>query len=125
MFQTKPEPAQEVTELLQNGRPWYDPTRKAVLLRDNNKLTAVFIESEIAVNARVRHIHNEYYINFQMQVPKSFADRIRGFLGNLDGDPTNDFIKRGEMNPLPNNIRERDLLNEFQTCKFCMIKVNY
>lgn len=121
MFQTKPEPAQEITEELQNGRPWYDPTREAVLLRDNDKLRAVFIESGIALNARVRHIRNEYYINFQMQVPKSFTSRTRGFLGNLDGDPTNDFIRRGETTPLPNNIRERDLLNEFQTCKYCMI----
>ena len=90
-------------------------------MRNNNELTAVFIQSRIALTARVNIIRNEYYINFQIQVPKSFSERTRGFLGNLDGNPTNDFVRRGESNPLSNNIQERDLLRVFETCEYCLI----
>lgn len=122
VFQTRRsgfEPEQvEITNQLQSGQLWYDPTGGAVLVRNNNKLMVVFIRSRIALTARVNMIHNEYYINFQIQVPKSFSERTQGFLGNLDGNPTNDFVRRGESNPLSNNIRERDLLREFETCEF-------
>ena len=38
-------------------------------------------------------------------------------LGNLDGDSTNDFYRRGETDPLSNSISERNLLEEFKTCE--------
>ena len=117
VFQTKPGPPQEITELLVNGQPWYDEEGRAVLIRSGNQLTASFFDSGIALIAHVYPFGGEYYMNFQLQVPLSYSGRTQGMLGNLDGDPTNDFYRRGETIPLPNSISERDLLEEFKTCE--------
>ena len=121
VFQTKPEPAQEITEQLVNGGLlWYDVTKQVALSRSGNQLTATFLKSGIALVAQVNSFYyfgNEYYMNFRIQVPLSYSGRVKGMLGNLDGDPTNDFYRRGESNPLPNYISERALLDEFRTCE--------
>ena len=129
MFQTKPGPAQEITEQIVNGLPWYDTTKQVALSRKGNELTATFFKSGIAVIAQVYPIYyfgNEYYMNFRIQVPLSYSGRTRGMLGNLDSDSSNDFYRRGESNPLSNDISERALLNEFITCEYhSYINVDY
>lgn len=119
VFQTRPEPANEITNQLVDGQPLYiyDETEGTVLFRNGNELIATFFKSGIALIATVNPYYFEYYINFRIQVPQSYSGRAQGMLGNLDGDPTNDFYRRGEANPLPNTISERDLFQEFKTCK--------
>lgn len=118
VFQTVPEPAQEITHLLQNGRPWFDPSNEAVLERNNNQIIAAFATSRIVLIAQVNFIRGDYYINFWLQLPQSFFRRIRGFFGNFDGNLGNEFYRRGETNPLPNNIGERSIFVVLNTCKF-------
>ena len=117
VFQTKPAPVIEITDLLmQSGPPWYHSSGEVVLSRTGNELTATFFQSGIAVVAEVNPYRNEYYMNFRIQVPLSYSRRTQGMLGNLDDDPTNDFYRRGETEHLPNSISERELFREFQSC---------
>ena len=116
VFKTRPGPAQEITDqILNSGDVWYDPDEEAALYRKGNELKAVFFQSGIAVIAQANPYRGEYYINFRIQVPRSYSRRIRGMLGNFDGDSTNDFYRR-DSTPLPNSISERALLEEFKTC---------
>lgn len=117
VFQTKPGPVQEITNQLVNGQPWYAANVEAALVKNGNELTATFFESGIALIAQVNPVGNEYYMNFRVQVPLSFSGRTQGMLGNLDGDSTNDFYRRGETDPLSNSISEQNLLEEFKTCE--------
>ena len=117
VFQTKPEPATEITGQLQNGQPWEDATGDAVLTRSGNSLTVAFYKSGITISGNVNPRGSEYQMNFQVRVPQSFSGRTRGLLGNLDGNPTNDFYRKGQTNPLPNGISERDLYFHLITCK--------
>ena len=118
VFRTKPGPAQEITDQIKlNGEVWYDPTNEAALLRKGNELTAIFFQSGIVVVAQVNPVGNEYYMNFRIQVPQIYSGNLQGMLGNFDGDSTNDFYRRGESSPLPNTISERELFEEFKTCK--------
>jgi hypothetical protein len=118
VFQTKPEPGVEITGLLPNGQPWEVETGEAVLTRNGNSLTAAFYKSGITISGQVNPRGREYQMNFQVRVPRSFSGRTRGYLGNLDGNSGNDFYRKGETNPLPNGISERDLYFHLLTCKY-------
>lgn len=121
VFQTKPAPAIEITEHIKaNGEVWYDSTQQAALFRQGNELTAIFFQSGIVIVAQVNPIGNEYYMNFRIQVPQRYSGNLQGMLGNFDGDSTNDFYRRGESSPLPNTISERELFDEFKTCKLVL-----
>ena len=124
VFRTKPGPVEEITDQIKTtGEVWYDPTQEAALVRKGNELRAIFFQSRIVVIAQVNPVGNEYYMNFRIQVPQSYSGNLRGMLGNFDGDPTNDFYRRGETSPLPNTISERDLFEEFKTCKVLILKL--
>lgn len=118
VWQTKPGTAVEITQDLTEGQIWLDSTKKSSLRRNGNRLTASFFESGVVLIATAHPHGEEYYINFQIRVPQlEFAERTRGFLGNLDDDQTNDLYRRGSTNPLPNTISERDLKDQLLTCK--------
>ena len=117
VFQTKPAPVTEITDLVtESSSPWYHSSREVVLSRNGNELTATFFQSGIAVIANVNPYGSEYYMNFRVHVPLSYSGKTRGMLGNLDDDQTNDFYRRGETQQLPNSISERDLFDEFKSC---------
>lgn len=118
MWQTEPGTAVEITQDLAEGQVWFDSTKNSSLRRNGNQLTAAFFESGVVVIANVYPHGNEYYINFQIRVPQlAFSGRTRGLLGNLDGDPTNDFYRRGSTTPLSNTLSERSLMDHLLTCK--------
>ena len=123
VWQTKPGIPVEITDDLEEGDIWVDSTRKSSLRKDGRELTAAFFESGIVLiaSANPRGNPGEYYINFQIRIPKlTYFERTRGFLGILDDDGTNDFYRRGSTTPLPNTISERDLKDHLLTCKYWM-----
>ena len=117
MFQTKPE-SKEITGELQHGQPWEDATGEAILTRSGNSLSVAYIKSGITLSGQVNPRGNEYQMNFQVRVPRTFSERTRGFLGNLDGNSGNDLYEKGDTNPLPNSISERDLYHKLISCKY-------
>lgn len=117
VFQTKPGPGTEITGQLQNGQPWMDETEEVVLTKSGNSLSAAFYKSGITLSGQVNPRGGEYQMNFQVRVPRSFSERTLGFLGNLDGNSGNDLYVKGEGDPLPNSISERDLYFKLLTCK--------
>ena len=123
VWQTKPvETPIEITDYLEDGQIWFDPTQKSSLKRDGHQLTVAFFESGIILIASINPISgnpDEYYINFQIKIPKStFLGRTRGLLGNLDGIGTNDFYRRGSTTPLSNTLSDAVLTEHLVTCKY-------
>lgn len=120
VWQTKPGTPVEITEDLEEGKIWLDSTRKSTLRRDGQQLTAAFFESGIILIASAYPAGDpgEYYINFQIRIPKqTYFGKTRGLLGTLDDDGTNDFYRRRSTTPLSNTISESDLLQHLLTCK--------
>ena len=125
VWQTKPGIPVEITADLKEGQIWSDSTKKSSLKRNGRQLTAAFFESGVVLIASANPAGNpgEYYINFQIRIPKlAFFTRTRGFLGNLDDDRTNDFYRRGSTVPLSNAISERDLKDHLLTCEYSECK---
>lgn len=121
VWQTKPGIPVEITADLIDGEIWFDSTRRSSLKRDGRQLTAAFFESGIILIASANPAGNpgEYYINFQIRIPKeTYFGKTRGFLGTLDDDRTNDFHRRESTTPLPNTISERELKDHLLTCKY-------
>ena len=125
IFQTKPQG--NVCEItLQNGQsmnfsspstsnPWPD----ALLIRMNNKLHVAFYETGIALIITAHERPTEYNVDFEIRVPRIFQRKTKGFLGNLDGDPTNEFCRRSGMNLTQQPDGNDDFLfNVLQSCKF-------
>ena len=56
-------------------------------------------------------------LNF-LSLPLSFNGQTRGLLGNNNGDKTDEFIKRGNTNSLPDNLTEEQIFSFGQTCNF-------
>ncbi len=122
VWQTNPGIPVEITEDLKDGEVWLDSTRKSSLRRDGIQLTASFFERGVVVIATAHPHQNEYYINFQIRIPTvEFSGRTKGFLGNLDNNPTNDFYRRGSTTPLSNSISEKQLLEHLITCMYTCI----
>ena len=97
------------TLLALDGQPWFDPTGRAMLAVDGNNcnpgyrdnftpLTVAFYDSGVILVACVYQRGSEHYINFRIQVPRSYSRRTRGFLGNFDSVRTNEFYRRGSSN---------------------------
>ena len=122
VWQTNPGNPVEVTEDLKDGEVWLDSTRISSLRKDENRLTAAFFDSGVVVIATVHPHQNQYYIDFRIQISSvKFSGRTKGFVGNLDGDSTNEFYRRGSTTPLSNSIGDRQLLEHLKTCKYtCM-----
>lgn len=128
VFQTKPEPEREITAELQDGQAWKVGPGEAMLIRNGNELRAAFYESGATFLGRVFALsNNEYYMNFEVRVPQSFSGRTRALLGNLDGNPNNEFFSRNGTvyTPLPGGISQRDLYTQLLTCKFNIILGSY
>ncbi len=118
MWQTNPGILVEITRDLKDGEVWFDSTRKSSLRRDGNQLTAAFFDSGVVVIAEAYPRQDEYYINFDIRIPTvKFFGKTRGFFGNLDNDPTNEFYRRGSTTLIDNSIPDRELLEHLLTCK--------
>ena len=118
VFQTRPSPSEEITHLLQDGQDWYDSTNETRLIRRGNDLTIAFFELGIEVKGEVRHTgHREYYLNVFARVPRSLASRTRGFLGNPDGDRSNDLFAKGTSTFLPAHFGDSSLYPHLLSCK--------
>ena len=135
IFQTNFEEDIEITDEVRqlNGEQWFDSTGRASLAMTGNNchesyrdtftpLTAAFYDSGILLVACVYKRGSEHYINFRIHIPRSpyhQSGRIRGFFGDYDSNPTNEFYK------MDKNIAEVDnfgrdgieLFNLLKTCK--------
>lgn len=117
VFKTKPGPPINITEQLENRKPWFEPATQTMLLRENNQLTASFYKWGIVLIVNILPASaGDSYMNFEMQVPKIFAGKLRGFLGNLDDNFSNDLHRRGDPTPLP-SLSDHDILEPLKTCK--------
>ena len=122
VFQTKPQPEREITAELVNGQPLEFPG-EAMLIRNGPILRAAFYKSGVTFLGRVFGLaNNEYYMNFEVRVPRSFSGRTRGLLGNLDGDSNNEYFRR-DGTALSSSISERDLFDHLLTCKFTIFNI--
>ena len=123
MLQTRPGPVVDITDELVEGQLLFDRTLEAVLVKDRQRLTAAFFESGIVFTATVNQYRSEYYMNFVVQAPKArFQGRTQGFLGNLDGDQTNEFYRRGETNSIiDNDLSDQQLYQTLSTCELITI----
>ena len=117
-----------------NGKPWYDESGRAMLAVDGNNcnrhytdnftpLTVAFYDSGVILLACVYQRGSEHYINFRIQVPRSYSSRIRGFMGNFDSDQSNEFHERGSNTPREDVFGNGNgaLLTLLNTCEdiFC------
>ena len=56
-------------------------------------------------------------LNFVLSLPRSFMVQTRGLLGNNNGDKTDDFIRRGELQHLPDSLTDEEIYEFGKTCK--------
>lgn len=128
VFQTRP----LINEIvLRHGESWSNVMNNSeqtipdvVLTRQmdrdhNSQLHVALYETGIALVITAYEREQEYNVDFVVMVPRMFRDKIRGFCGNLDSDPTNEFHSRSEMDLTlhPDSISEQELLRVFQSCK--------
>lgn len=125
------------TLLALNGKPWFDPTGRAMLAVDGNNcnpgyrdnftpLTVAFYDSGVILVACVYQRGSEHYINFRIQVPQSYAGQTRGFLGNFDEVGTNEFYERGSTEAQDDSrfgYGNDALLNLLNTCKYISVAI--
>ena len=109
----------EITSQLRpDGTPWYDPCGKAVLYRNGNKIFANFRAREGVISLTATW--HGWGLNFDVWVPRAYAGRTRGILGDFDGNSCNDFVDRAGVrlpdmcNPHP---FERQIYNHMLSCK--------
>ena len=127
VFQTRPGPAVDITDQLQNGQPWLHPTQDALLTRTHNSLRAAMYKSGISIKADIGFFGNgEYYMNVRLNVPKRYRSRPRGFYGNPDGNTGNELFAKGATTPIPPPLSDRRLYSHLLTCKsYCMYSIRY
>ena len=51
-------------------------------------------------------------------VPGTYQTKTSGLMGNFNNDQNDDFIPRGETNPLPANINDSQIFEFGKTCKY-------
>ena len=56
-------------------------------------------------------------LNYVLSLPNSFVGQTRGLLGNNNGNQSDDFVRRGELHPLPDSMSEAEIFQFGQTCK--------
>ena len=88
-----------------DGQPYYDPNGNVELRRTDynyayQKLLVLFYESGIALDLTFREWADAQWINFEVSVPPTYKNRTQGFLGNFDGDYTNEFHTRDSFTPV-------------------------
>lgn len=119
-----------ITEELLNGIPWFNNNKTIMLVKagDNcheaytapyTPLTAAFYDSGIVLFACVYKYRSEHYINFRIQIPRSYSGRTQGFYGNFDGNSANEFFERGETSPLQDTFEQgnNELDNYMMSCE--------
>lgn len=125
IFQTKPQGnAREIT--LQNGETFTSPyasmsNRPEVLLtRRNTQLHVAFYDTGITLIIKVYERPSEYNTDFEVRVPQTFRQKTRGFLGNFDSDPSNEFYRRSGTDLVLQSDRLSDaqIIDVYQSCKF-------
>ena len=102
VYQTHNAQSVNITNQLVIGQSWRDPNGNVELRRmHSNGLLVLFYESGIALyiwfNERSDNLQ---WINFNVLVPTTYKNRTQGFLGNLDGDWTNEFHTRESLAPV-------------------------
>lgn len=86
---------------LQEGQRWLDPNGNAELTRTSFfHLDVSFFE----VGIKLTLTDWGSQIDFTVLVPKTYAERTQGFLGNLDEREDNEFHTRENTIALPNLI---------------------
>ena len=125
LFKTKPWPPVNITDSIQDGKLWFNRTEEVILLRNRNKLIVSFYKIGIVLSADTTPLWDNYFMNFEIKVPRTFSGNIRGFLGNMDGNITNDIHIRGQPNRTfpPYGDRDRELFMPLMTCKLCKYTV--
>ena len=118
VFQTAPtDSRREITGELAQGVPRYDDLTLSMLMRQGNILKAAFYESGVALTAYLRISGSRHWINWNVQVPHTYDNQTQGLLGNLDGDPNNDFRLRDGIQ-LSGGIGHQDLFNQYvESCE--------
>ena len=75
----------------------------------NNSYSATF-SSGIYIEVRVTQTSSGPYIStFIVSMPKSFKNRVKGLMGNYNGDISDDFAPKGGGDPLPLNSSLEEL----------------
>lgn len=54
-------------------------------------------------------------------VPDIYMGNTSGLMGNFNGNPNDDFIKRGTSTSLPSNSTDREIFDFGKTCKNSVI----
>ena len=105
VYQTHTTQSVNITDqLLVIGEPYYDPNGNVELRKIyTNVLLVLFYESGIALQLLFLEGHGSQWINFDVRVPPTYNNRTQGFLGNLDGDWTNEFHTRESLTPVTFN----------------------
>ena len=88
-----------------DGESFYDPNGNVELRRTNyyygyQRLLVLFYETGIALELIFRASGDSQWINFAVRVPPAYNNRTQGFLGNFDGDYTNEFHTRESLTPV-------------------------
>lgn len=114
VFQTKPEPSTDITDLLQEGQPWIDSTGKAELTKNGKKLIVAFYKSGITIDATAYPRGNQdVYMKYEVRVPRSFSGETRGLLGILGKNGL--YMKGDSTTPIQNT--EREIYKQLLSCK--------
>ena len=106
---------EDISDTLATVNDTYNNTNgKAELIRQaQDSIIAVF-SSGVGITINV----TAGIPNFVLSLPSSFEGKIRGLLGNYNGDRMDEFIPRHEDNALSDSITDEKIQNMFgQTCK--------
>ena len=125
IFQTKPRDlVSEIT--LHNGESYVidsssmnSPWPEVLLTRMNNQLHVAFYDTGIVLIVKTYERPTEYNVDFEVRVPQNFRQKTRGFLGNFDSDPSNEFYMRsGTMLFVqPDQLSNTQIINVCRSCK--------
>lgn len=98
-----------------------EETFNNVLIRKdgNNSYSATFA-SGVYIEVRVTQASSGPYIStFIVSMPKSFKNRVKGLMGNYNGDISDDLTPKGGGDPLPLNSSLEELHWKFGvTCEY-------
>lgn len=124
MTQTTPTSPIDITDRLENEKPYYGSNPRLatslVLRRYGSVLIFYFFETGIGLLIYPRLASYGNWINWQLFVPKKFENQTRGLMGLLDGDPTNDFRLRDGIQLT--GTAESDIYESYrESCEFVKV----